>query len=142
MAPSKELRGGGQKLQAENAPSRWRAYACRSPPCWSSSPFYAAAETWSSSWKHGRRPTQLANEDVRSGRKALGSRLPTPSEAGQRQSALRAERPNGPVPAIGDHGELPGLTLCQLEQGLPSRSERAGKQLRANSARDDHAVTS
>jgi hypothetical protein len=81
------------------------------------------------------------HEDVRIGRKALGSsRLPTPSEAGQRQSTVRAERPNGPLPATGDHGELPGLTLRQLEQGLPSRSDRAGKQLRASSARDDHAA--
>lgn len=99
MAPSKELRGGGQKLQAETAPSRWRAYACRSPPCWSSSPS-TLPRTWSSSWKHGRRPTQLAMKISGSAEKALGSsRLPTPSEAGQQQSALRAERPNGPLPA-------------------------------------------
>ena len=87
MAPYKELRGRGQKLQAEAAPSRWRAHACCSPPCWSSSPS-TPPRPWSSSWKHGRRPTQLA---MKTSGSAKGTRIIEASHAvGSRTAAIQS----------------------------------------------------
>src|SRR4029077_19168335 len=57
------------------APSRWRAYACARPS--------TLPRTWSSSWKHGRRPTQpvtlvthLAREHARGAHAGVPWSLP------------------------------------------------------------------
>jgi hypothetical protein len=126
MAPSKELRGGGQKLQAETAPSRWRAHVCCSPPCWSSPPLYVAADVVVL-MEARPAPDAARHEDVRLGEMHSDHRgFPRRrSRTAAIQSASRT--PERSVARYRRSGELPGLTLRQLERGLPSRSDRAGR---------------
>ena len=141
MAPSKELRGGGQKLQAETAPSRWRAHVCCSPPCWSSPPLYAAADVVVL-MEARPAPDAARHEDVRIGRKALGSsRLPTPSVVA---SLLRRERGRPvaralPSSAIGCRGggspSIGRSSQRDRQQQLPSLSPSCPQRVAAASFR-------